>query len=195
VVGYYATMFSSGFLSGAAVGGLQSWWKGGDVEDILYDTLESGLVGGAFGLGFGAIFRASAAAWPKVSVRLQALQQDYWKLSGGITVDEAKAITNAQGFQFEIGRTSRFEDARGVVIGRADLQGGLVNRIILAEEIQHGLDGGLAGAKKAIAQGFTNEQWHAQVYQRIIDNHAAGSFQFLTPDDLNALRGLVDILR
>jgi hypothetical protein len=85
---------------------------------------------------------AVAKAVPnRVSTRLYSLLDDYWEHSGGISTDEATSIARANGFGFEIGRVSRFENARNaVVLGAKDLRSGQVNRILLAEEIQHGFD-------------------------------------------------------
>ena len=97
---------------------------------------------------------------------------------------------------FELGRVSRFENARDAVIVReADLRDGTVNRILLAEEIQHGLDRATHEASRAIRRGLTNEQFHAELFQRILDGPAAGRSSFLTADGLAALRSLIDRLK
>lgn len=115
---------------------------------------------------------------------------------GGISIDEARAIARGHGFGFELGRASRFENARdAVIVRKADLQDGNVNRILLAEEIQHGLDRATNEASRAIRRGLTNEQFHAELFQRILDGHGAGKFLFLTADDLAALRSLIDRLK
>lgn len=123
------------------------------------------------------------------------LQRDYWQLSGGVTIDEAREIAAAEGFGFEIGRQSRFENARNaVVIAASDLKDELVNRLELAEEIQHGLDWPTHEAAKAIRRGLTNEQFHAELFQRILDNNTSGRFEFLTPGDFQSLRQLISEL-
>lgn len=121
---------------------------------------------------------------------------DYWKVSGGISLDKAKACALKEGFGFEVGRQSRFENARNaVVIAKSDLKNGQVNRIELAEEIQHGLDRPTREASKAIRRGLTNEQFHAELFGRILGNHAKGRFQFLTVGDLGALRKIIEALK
>jgi hypothetical protein len=128
--------------------------------------------------------------------RLRSLLDDYWKHSGGISVDEARAIARACGFGFELGRVSRFENVRNaVIIAKVDLRDGKVNRILLAEEIQHGLDRATHEASKAIRRGLTNEQFHAELFQRILDGRGAGKFPFLTDEDLTALRSLIEQLK
>ena len=98
---------------------------------------------------------------------------------------------------FEIGRASRFENARNaVIIARADLKNGLVNRILLAEEIQHGLDRSAVEASKAIRRGITNEQFHAEVFERILSSQAKGEgYQFLQAEDAAAMRESVKQLK
>ena len=82
-----------------------------------------------------------------------------------------------------------------MVIAKSDLKNGLVNRIELAEEIQHGLDKPTREASKAIRRGLTNEQFHAELFGRILKNYAKGRFQFLTIDDLAALRKIIEVLK
>lgn len=121
--------------------------------------------------------------------------QGYWRLSGGVTQDEARAAVKIEGFNFEIGRESRFENARNaVVISRKGLLDGLVNRIELAEEIQHAIDRATHEASRATRRGITNEQFHAEVFQRIILNYQNGRLSFLLPDDITNLRKLVQEL-
>ena len=65
---------------------------------------------------------------------------DYWAVSGGVSQAEAKAIAAAEGFDFEIGRISRFENARNaVIIAKADLKDDEVNRLLLADLISEKL--------------------------------------------------------
>lgn len=121
---------------------------------------------------------------------------DYWQSSGGIPIEDAEAGAAEEGFGFEIGRLSRFENARNaVVIARGDLRDELVNRLELAEEIQHGLDWPTREATKALRRGLTNEQFHAELFERILQGCKNGRFQFLTDDDLTALKQLITKLR
>lgn len=120
--------------------------------------------------------------------------EDYWQYSGGVTVAEARAIAETYGFPLEIGRISRFDNARGVVVGRADLQDGLVNKLLLAEEIQHGLDRATSEASRAVRRGLNAEEFHAEVFQRILQGSEQGRFSFLTVDDVRALRALIQRL-
>jgi hypothetical protein len=122
--------------------------------------------------------------------------RDFWKISGGVTEQEAAAIAKAEGFGFEVGRVSRFENARNaVVIAKGDLEKGLVNRLELAEEIQHGLDRASNAAGRAIRRGLSNEEFHAEVFERIVARYKAGGYQFLTADDIKALEKLIQELR
>jgi len=132
-----------------------------------------------------------------VVARLRAIFDDYWKhAAGGVTVDEAKAIAKSFGYNFDIGRQSRFNNVRNaVIIAKADLLNGLVNKVELAEEIQHGLDRATNEASKSRYRGLTLEQFHAEVYSRIVNNYAAGLFQFLTQDDIAALLGYIKALK
>jgi len=128
--------------------------------------------------------------------RLRAILDDYWKHAGGISVADATAFAKAEGFSFELGRASRFENSRNaVIIAKADLVDGQVNRILLAEEIQHGLDRATNQASRAIRRGITNEQFHAEVFRRIIGNYSTGKYQFLTQEDIAALLGFVTRLK
>lgn len=121
---------------------------------------------------------------------------DYWDLSGGISIDEARAFAAAEGFGLEIGRQSRFENARNaVVVANEDLKEGLVNRLLLAEEIQHGLDWPRREASRAIRRGLTVEEFHAELFERILTGFEQGRFQFLTSGDLEGLRRLVNEIR
>lgn len=118
---------------------------------------------------------------------------DYWQCSGGISREEAREITQEYGFQFEVGRISRFENARNaVVIANDDMREGLVNRIELAEEIQHGLDRPAREASKAIQRGLSNERFHAEVFRRMLNSNSEGRFQFLTEGDVAAIRVLIE---
>ena len=122
--------------------------------------------------------------------------RNYWNRAGGVTQEQAAAIARREGFAFEIGRQPRFENARNsVVIGRGNLREGLVNRLELAEEIQHGFDRATREASRAIRRGLSNEEFHAEVFQRIIRRYEAGGYQFLTAEDINALRQIIRELR
>jgi hypothetical protein len=126
-------------------------------------------------------------------------RRDYWQRSAGaMTQEEAAAIARAEGFGFEIGRRggSRFENARNsVVIGRDSLRDGLVNRLELAEEIQHGLDRVTRQGSRARLRGLTNEQFHAEVFERILAGNQAGGYGFLTAEDIAQIRQMIVELR
>src|SRR5262249_54447522 len=123
--------------------------------------------------------------------------RSYWERStGGLTQEEATVLARREGFGFEISRQSRFENARdSVVIGRGNLQEGLVNRMELAEEIQHGLDRATHEASRAIRRGLSNEEFHAELFERIIARNRAGGHQFLTPEDIEAFQQAIRELR
>ena len=118
---------------------------------------------------------------------------DYWNISGGISQQEAGAIVIAEGFEFELGRISRFENARNaVVIAKTDLQNELVNRVLLAEELQHGHDRQTHQAAKAIRRGLSNDEFHAELFQRLVERCRAGELSFLTENDI---QGLLTVLK
>jgi hypothetical protein len=122
-------------------------------------------------------------------------QADYWQFGGGIPVEQARVVARAFGFEFEIGRVSRFENARNaVVIGRRDLKGGLVNRIELAEEIQHGLDWATREATRSRYRGHNVVEFHVELFQRIIRGQQAGGFEFLTDADVEAIERIIRLL-
>jgi hypothetical protein len=122
---------------------------------------------------------------------------NYWERStGGLTQEQAAAQAQREGFGFEIGRQSRFENARdAVVIARANLQQGLVHRMELAEEIQHGLDRATHEASRAMRRGLSNAEFHAELFERILAHHQAGGHPFLTPEDIKAFHEAIKELR
>ena len=118
--------------------------------------------------------------------------QDYWEIAGGISKERAAELAKAEGFGFDIGRESLFNNDRtAVIIGRGALKDGLVNRIELAEEIQHGVDRATHEASRAIRRGLSRREFHSEVFQRIIDRYNAGGYKFLTPEDIEMLKLLV----
>jgi len=135
---------------------------------------------------------------PKPGVRgfLRNLRS-YWERStSSLTPEEAAALAKKEGFGFEIGRASRFENARdSVVIGKGNLKEGLVNRMELAEEIQHGVDRATHEATKAIRRSLSNEEFHAEHFERILARYKAGGHQFLTPEDIKAFEEAIKELR
>ena len=127
---------------------------------------------------------------------LENVEANYWEYSKGISVEEAKSAANSEGFNFELGRVSRFENARNaVVIGKSDLQEGVINKIELAEEIQHGLDRASQEASKAIKRGLSNEEFHREVFDRILKGHGQGQFGFLEKSDLEGIQKLIKTLQ
>ena len=71
------------------------------------------------------------------------------------------------------------------------IKNGRINSVLFAEELQHGIDeyyGRNDEAKKLMIQRqLTNERFHAQVFQRILDNRDR-DFSFLTPHDITILQ-------
>lgn len=65
----------------------------------------------------------------------------------------------------------------------------------LAEEIQHGLDRAGREASRAVRRGLSNEEFHAEVFERIIERHRAGGYQFLTAEDIAAFQQAIRELR
>jgi hypothetical protein len=119
----------------------------------------------------------------------------YWELSpGGMTREAARDASQAAGFGFDAaGRVTRFNNARNaVIIGKDMLRNGNVNRLVLAEEIQHGLDRATNAASDAVRRGISNERFHSEVFQRIVTAYEQGrGFAFLTPEDIAAFRNLI----
>jgi len=132
--------------------------------------------------------------------RLLGAAGDYWAFGQGIDATKAARLAKAEGFGFEIGRASRFENARNaVVIGRDKLKLGQVNVIELAEELQHGLDKatGEAGRflRKYSGSGLSperiNELFHIEHFRRIIHNWEKGRFSFLSAEDISGIRRII----
>ena len=177
------------------------------MKQALFDYyLETGV-----GVGAGILFGKGVSLWDEaiyggevgietgISGRLSAFMRNYWKFSGGLSQETAEQIVRSEGFNFRIGSASlasRFDNGfNGVVISKADLASGKVNRLMLAEEIQHGFDRVTAEASRAANRGLSNEQFHAEVFQRILDNSKRGKFQFLNSDDLEALSQIIKGLK
>jgi hypothetical protein len=54
----------------------------------------------------------------------------------------------------------------------------------------------LSAASEAIKRGLSNEQFHAEVFQRVLDNYRSkGLFQFLTSEDVAALSKIITALK
>jgi hypothetical protein len=121
---------------------------------------------------------------------------DYWEIAGGISQEEAKAIAAAEGFGFELGRISRFENARNaVVIAKPNLQNDMVNRVLLAEELQHGHDRQRHEAARAIQRGLSNVEFHVELFERLLQHHRTGGFAFLSSDDIQGIIKVVKELK
>ena len=71
---------------------------------------------------------------------------------------------------------------------------------MLAEEIQHGLDratgeaGRFARRNRNLSPDDLVGQFHIEVFQRVLENAKKGVFGFLTPEDLDGIRGIVKLL-
>jgi len=197
---YNGTVTVVGNAMMATINGIQ---QGENMQQVLMGYYLSTGIGMGIGIVAGrvgsfldeAIYGGEVGIQTGVSARLSAFLRNYWEYSGGVSPDSAGRLAKAEGFNFKIGsvtRGSRFDNGfNGVVISKADLVGGDVNRLMLAEEIQHGLDRVSAEASRAIVRGLSNDEFHAEVFQRILDNHAAGKFQFLTGQDLDALSQII----
>jgi hypothetical protein len=158
--------------------------------------------GGAPGAASSGAGRAPTE--PFASDLLGALYRDYWAhTSRGLSQADAEAIARAHGFSFETGRRSRFENKRGVVIAKSSLRDGLVNSLELAEEIQHGLDRktheaarfGRLHERSGLSEERFNDMFHAEHFQRIVDNYRKGQFTFLHPEEIETLKGIIQKLR
>jgi len=66
---------------------------------------------------------------------------------------------------------------------------------MLAEEIQHGLDRVKNEAGNALRRGLTNEQFHREVFERIIKNYESGVLNFLTEADIAGIWEIVGVLQ
>jgi RHS repeat-associated protein len=62
--GFYGALASTGFVSGASVGGLQSWMNNRSALDITFDALESGVLGASVSILFGPFFSGKYVARP-----------------------------------------------------------------------------------------------------------------------------------
>lgn len=200
---YNEGVSNTGFALTDTVQGVQA----GLTADTIYQEY---LFGSSLGYGVGVAFNRGAKVLSSlqfgrgavrgasVSRRLFALlgKESYWRHAGGITAPAARAIAASHGFALEIGRFSRFENARNaVIIGRQDLVGDEINRIMLAEEIQHGLDRATSEASQAIKRGLDNIEFHVEVFHRIIDNYQRGYFPFLTGEDIQGLQAILNELK
>lgn len=65
----------------------------------------------------------------------------------------------------------------------------------LAEEIQHGIDRATHEASRAIQRGLSNEEFHAELFERIITHYKSGGHQFLTEADISAFQVAITELR
>ncbi len=63
-VSFYGALASTGFVSGASVGGLQSWMNNRSALDITFDALESGVLGASISILFGPFFSGKYVARP-----------------------------------------------------------------------------------------------------------------------------------
>lgn len=115
--------------------------------------------------------------------------------SGASTLawEDAESLANGYGFSLRRGslaRGSRFEPKTGeIFISPEHLQLGRVNSLVLAEELQHGIDEVAGLNTQAIERmrfgGLTNEAFHSEVFNRILQTQ--GEFDFLTESDLTLL--------
>jgi len=132
---------------------------------------------------------------------LKALDIDYFRYSGSVSWDEAKTIANRFGFSFDYAassRGSRFDNfANAVKIAKEDLRNGRVSGIMLAEEIQHGLDRQSREASRFARRNRNlnpyeqRARFHIEVFERILENAERGIFDFLTTQDLNGIRAII----
>ena len=65
----------------------------------------------------------------------------------------------------------------------------------LAEEMQHGIDRSTHEASRALRRGLSNEEFHAEHFERILARHKAGEYQFLTPEDIKGFQEAIKELR
>ena len=102
--------------------------------------------------------------------------QDYWEIAGGISKERAAELAKAEGFGFDIGRESLFNNDRtAVIIGRGALKDGLVNRIELAEEIQHGVDRATHEASRAIGAVFRGKNFIRRFFSGLLIDTMQGA--------------------
>ena len=53
----------------------------------------------------------------------------------------------------------------------------------------------IAQTCEAVRMGVTNEQFHADLFRRILDSHARGKFPFLDKNDLVAITKMIEDFR
>jgi hypothetical protein len=64
LVGFYAALAATGFTGGSITGGLQSYLAGNSALDVIFDALESGILGAAVSIFFGPFFSGKYVAKP-----------------------------------------------------------------------------------------------------------------------------------
>ena len=176
----------------------------GKVYSATYDAGDVAAVAGTVAHAVNGIKKASSLpasnkadlSGGKIKPGLGSVGDKYWENSGGVTLDEAREIAKSNGFNFELGVKSRFENARNaVVISTKATRRGMINRIMLAEEIQHGLDRAAKEASRALRAGLSNEQFHAQLFERVLASYKKGGFSFLTRLDIRNIKNLISELK
>jgi RHS repeat-associated protein len=145
--------------------------------------------------------RVFAGSVHTVTGRLSAVFGDYWKIGGGISKEEAETVVKR--FGFDLGPASKLQGSRfknykhsggAVLISPADMRAGEIPRVLLAEEIQHGLDRATQEMTKAGYRGLTNEEFHREIFQRVLKNAESGVFDFLTDEDIQGIRKVIEAL-
>jgi hypothetical protein len=116
---------------------------------------------------------------------------DLWKMAKGIPIAEAEIEAQKAGAVLLKG--SRLRGTRvppgtnKIVVSPSDLKNGEMNRIMLAEEIQHVWDGAAEAATAARNLGRTLEEFHAEVFGRVMQNWKSGQLKFLTAEDIDVI--------
>jgi hypothetical protein len=53
----------------------------------------------------------------------------------------------------------------------------------------------LSQASRAMYRGLSNEQFHVELFQRVLANYAKGKFQFLSAEDLAGIQQIIELLQ
>jgi hypothetical protein len=132
---------------------------------------------------------------------IRAQDIDYNKAGNSVTWEEAAQIVESHGFKLDRAsnlRGSRFEDGKVLIAPRDLAKDGRVSKVLLAEEIQHGLDGGKAHAGQFLAQNRTkgsmdmlNDMYHLDLFNRILNGK---HLSFLTRKDYNGISKIIQLL-
>lgn len=197
---YDSGVSTTGFALADTISGISD---GKASDEIIHDYWFNTALGLGIGVSIGKLAQLAdnliyggeiARSGTSVRRMLHAVfsADDLWKVSGGLPWSLAQSEVALAGAQ--LARGSRIAGSRNIpgskkiVISASDVVNGEVNRIMLAEEIQHVWDGSSHQATRAIRMGRTLEEFHAEVFERVVANWEAGKLKFLVPEDIEVLK-------